>query len=49
MRPGIPFGSLGLNPYSYLHPIEVAKTNFIGTLNVLMRAETWAWTDIYEF
>jgi NAD dependent epimerase/dehydratase len=22
-------------PYSYLHPVEVAKTNFIGTLNVL--------------
>jgi len=23
-------------PYSYLHPMEVAETNFIGTLNVLM-------------
>jgi len=23
-------------PYSYLHPLEVAETNFIGTLNVLM-------------
>ena len=22
-------------PYSYLHPVEVAETNFIGTLNVL--------------
>ena len=23
-------------PYSYLHPVEVAETNFIGTLNILM-------------
>ncbi len=23
-------------PYSYRHPVEVAKTNFIGTLNILM-------------
>jgi dTDP-glucose 4,6-dehydratase len=23
-------------PYSYLHPLEVAETNFIGTLNVLL-------------
>jgi NAD dependent epimerase/dehydratase len=29
-------GALISIPYSYLHPFEVAETNFIGTLNVLM-------------
>jgi len=29
-------GALISIPYSYLHPAEVAETNFIGTLNVLM-------------
>jgi dTDP-glucose 4,6-dehydratase len=29
-------GALISIPYSYLHPVEVAETNFIGTLNVLM-------------
>jgi dTDP-glucose 4,6-dehydratase len=29
-------GALISIPYSYRHPIEVAETNFIGTLNVLM-------------
>jgi dTDP-glucose 4,6-dehydratase len=28
-------GALISIPYSYLHPLEVAETNFIGTLNVL--------------
>ncbi len=28
-------GALISIPYSYLHPVEVAKTNFIGTLNVM--------------
>jgi NAD dependent epimerase/dehydratase len=28
-------GALVSIPYSYLHPVEVAKTNFIGTLNVM--------------
>ena len=28
-------GALISIPYSYLHPVEVASTNFIGTLNVL--------------
>ena len=29
-------GALISIPYSYLHPIEVAESNFIGTLNILM-------------
>lgn len=29
-------GALISIPYSYRHPIEVAETNFVGTLNVLM-------------
>ncbi len=29
-------GALISIPYSYRHPVEVAETNFIGTLNVLM-------------
>jgi len=29
-------GALIAIPYSYLHPVEVAETNFMGTLNVLM-------------
>ena len=29
-------GALISIPYSYLHPVEVAESNFIGTLNVLM-------------
>jgi NAD dependent epimerase/dehydratase len=29
-------GALISIPYSYLHPVEVAETNLIGTLNVLM-------------
>src|SRR5512140_3413962 len=29
-------GALISIPYSYIHPVEVAKTNLIGTLNVLM-------------
>jgi dTDP-glucose 4,6-dehydratase len=29
-------GALISIPYSYLHPVEVAETNFLGTLNVLM-------------
>lgn len=29
-------GALISIPYSYLHPVEVAETNFIGTLNVLI-------------
>jgi len=29
-------GALIAIPYSYLHPAEVAETNFMGTLNVLM-------------
>ena len=29
-------GALISIPYSYFHPVEVAETNFIGTLNVLM-------------
>ena len=29
-------GALISIPYSYLHPIEVAETNFMGTLNLLM-------------
>lgn len=29
-------GALIAIPYSYLHPMEVAETNFMGTLNVLM-------------
>jgi NAD dependent epimerase/dehydratase len=29
-------GALISIPYSYLHPMEVAETNFMGTLNVLM-------------
>lgn len=29
-------GALISIPYSYQHPVEVAETNFIGTLNVLM-------------
>lgn len=29
-------GALISIPYSYLHPVEVAETNFMGTLNVLM-------------
>jgi dTDP-glucose 4,6-dehydratase len=29
-------GALISIPYSYYHPVEVAETNFIGTLNVLM-------------
>jgi len=29
-------GALISIPYSYLHPIEVAESNFMGTLNVLM-------------
>ena len=29
-------GALVAIPYSYLHPVEVAETNFMGTLNVLM-------------
>jgi len=31
-------GALISIPYSYRHPVEVAETNFIGTLNVLMAA-----------
>jgi len=29
-------GALISIPYSYFHPVEVAETNFIGTLNILM-------------
>jgi NAD dependent epimerase/dehydratase len=29
-------GALIAIPYSYLHPVEVAETNFMGTLNILM-------------
>jgi dTDP-glucose 4,6-dehydratase len=29
-------------PYSYRHPVEVAKTNFIGTLNVLTASREFA-------
>lgn len=29
-------GALISIPYSYLHPVDVAETNFLGTLNVLM-------------
>ena len=29
-------GALISIPYSYLHPVEVAETNFLGTLNVLL-------------
>lgn len=29
-------GALISIPYSYMHPVEVAETNFLGTLNVLM-------------
>ncbi len=29
-------GALVSIPYSYLHPLEVAETNFMGTLNVLL-------------
>lgn len=32
-------GALIAIPYSYLHPREVAETNFMGTLNILMACE----------
>ena len=35
-------GALVSIPYSYLHPAEVAETNLIGTLNVLMACRTSA-------
>ena len=34
-------GALISIPYSYLHPREVAETNFLGTLNVLMACRDW--------
>lgn len=33
-------GALIAIPYSYLHPAEVVETNIIGTLNVLLAAQT---------
>src|SRR5262245_27339114 len=33
-------GALIAIPYSYLHPAEVVQTNVLGTLNVLLAAQT---------